>query len=597
MYKKVTFLGIFLGILGILLFSTGMNNVSAASKEAKAKLSIRLTNSGNPQKNISLNAANYDAAYHYIMTGIFPDTVLTSPAWQSAQDSMNTIAVAGFIVGQGNKHSDGEVKTIISTLFNTNFTLLQSINETNNGSGTLGFNPPSNFFKFHVPGGVDNMTNKRGEAEVEVPNGMTAVVDSNRNLLKLLKVTSGMKEIKIDTDSSGLSLTFANQKKVSSEPRTVEFNQEIHYTLKVSKSLLNPVSPTSIILRPDANIVIDETSVPNTISSLMPRVLNPESPFDSKAGPEQLSKVARKIGDRLISWQINMYELIIPPTDSSVSIDIKAHLAPVVTLNNILIGLTVWLNTINMDIPINASDAPDNDFGMTANALLPQTDTQISAAAPKVNTTGINFVQVDADKNTLVRDAVYVLGKSSKGKKYLYDTQGQWVEITDVSALVPTDYTLLRGGNQYVFGDTSPIPIPLSGTRFNYNFDRDSKINQSLIKLFGLGEGKNYFLYQVATPTSYPMDKTPIAFSVFSEKITSPNDSHLVKTSIKFAANQSFKLNGLIPDYSAGSNEYNLLAVTSQKKVAFNSAKSILLPLVLVILGIIMIGGILVKVV
>ncbi|MCA1387380.1 hypothetical protein I6F34_42190, partial [Bradyrhizobium sp. BRP05] len=129
---------------------------------------------------------------------------------------------------------------------------------------------------------------------------------------------------------------------------------------------------------------------------------------------------------------------------------------------------------------IKAFNSPDNNFGMTANVISQTTGTQITSSAPKVNTTGINFVEVDANKNKMVRDAVYILGKNVGGKKYLYDSQGKWSEIQDLSTVSPTSYTLLRGGNQYVFGDDDVSPIELNNTRFNYDYERDTKINQSL---------------------------------------------------------------------------------------------------------------------
>lgn len=51
----------------------------------------------------------------------------------------------------------------------------------------------------------------------------------------------------------------------------------------------------------------------------------------------------------------------------------------------------------------------------------------------------------------------------------------------------------IKRWNQYVFGDDDVSPIELNNTRFNYDYERDTKINQSLIKLFGLGEGKRLF--------------------------------------------------------------------------------------------------------
>lgn len=598
MFKKTIFLNIGIGMMAILFFILlGSVKVDAASRVDTTKLSVQITSSGEPVKNSIFLAGNYDKAYRYITTGVFPISVVNSPAWQSVQNSTHTIIVAGLTMGMNNKHSKNEAETIISTLFNTNFTLLQSINETNNGAEITSFNPPTNFFNLHIPGGGAGITNGQGKAVGEVPIGLTAIVDGNSGrLIKLINVVSGMSEVKVDINSLGISLSFA-QSGSAIQSRTVEFNEEIHYKLKVSKRILDSTTPTKIILRPDANVVIDETSIPNTVSSLVPPIINQSITFDPLAGSEQLNEVANKIGDELISWQINMYEIIIPPTDSSVSIDIKAHLAPTVYLNDLGIQQGVGTTSTVLNIPINAFDFPDRNFKITANVDFPTASTQVSTTSPEINTTGINFVTVDANKNKLVRDAVYVLGKTSEGKKYLYDSQGNWSETPDISAITPTSYTLLRGGNQYILGKNEAITIPLNTSRFNYNFERDTKNNQSLIKLFGLGEEKNYFLYQVATPTNYPMNKTPIDFSAFSEKVISPNGSQMTKTSMGEAVNQSFKLNSLIPDYSAGTNEYNLLAVTSQKKIQFSSVKSIILPLIVFVIGIAVIGYILVRVV
>ena len=66
---------------------------------------------------------------------------------------------------------------------------------------------------------------------------------------------------------------------------------------------------------------------------------------------------------------------------------------------------------------------------------------------------------------------------------------------------------------------------------------------------------------------------------------------------MKMAANQSFKLNGFIPDYGAGTNEYNVLSVTPQKEIHFSAVKSIIFPLLVLVLGIVILGVILVRVV
>ena len=575
MYKKVTFLVTLIGVLGLFLFTFSEGQVvSASDKTSTTNLSIKVTASGEPIQNGTFAAGNYQTAYEHIISGTFPNSVTNTPDWRGAQNTEHMIVVAGLTVGENNKHSDSEAKTIISTLFSTNFKLLQSINETNNGTDIMSFNPPSNFVRMRTPSGSNETTDAKGRTVAKVSTGLTAIVDgSSQGIVKLITVTPGMKEITIDTDSLP------------------------SYKLKVSKKMLSPTALTKIILRPDANIVIDETSVPNTVSSLIPPIINPGVTFDPLSSPDQLSKVAETIGATLISWQINMYELVIPPTDSDVSIDIKAHLSPVVYLNDISIQQGTSITTTKMTIPIEAFSSPDNNFGMTANVISPATVTQITTSAPKINTTGINFVQVDTNINKLVRDSVYVLGKEVAGKKYLYDNQGKWSEVQSISTIDPAGYTLLRGGNQYVFGDNNVSPIELNSTRFNYNYERDTKINESLIKLFGLGKGKDYFLYQVASPANYSMNKMPIGFSVFSDISTSPHGSQLIKTSMKMAANQSFKLNGFIPDYGAGTNEYNVLSVTPQKEIHFSAVKSIIFPLLVLVLGIVILGVILVRVV
>lgn len=599
MYKKVTFLVTLIGVIGLILFTFSEGYVvSASDKTTTTNLSIKVTSSGEPIQDGTFVAGNYQMAYEHIMSGTFPSSVTNTSAWRGAQNAEHMIVVAGLTVGQNNEHSDSEAKTIISTLFSTNFKLLQSINETNNGTDIMSFNPPNNFVRMRTPNGSTETTDDKGRTVAKVSTGLTAIVDgSSKRIVELITVTPGMKEVTIDTDSLGLLLSFASGNSKKSQPRTVELNQEIHYKLEVSKEMLSPTDSTKIDLRPDANIVIDETSVPNTATSLIPPIINPGITFDPLSSPEQLSKISKTIGATLISLKITMYELTIPPTDSDVSIDIKAHLSPIVYLNDISIQQGTSINTTKMTIPIQAFSSPNNNFGMTANIISPTTAMQITSSAPKINTAGINFVQVDTNKVKMVRDAVYVLGKDVDGEKYLYDNEGNWSEVQTLSEIDPAGYTLLRGGNQYVFGNNEVSPIELNSTRFNYNFDRDTKINQSLIKLFGLGKGKDYFLYQVATPVDYAMNKTPINFTIFSELSTSPNGSKLTKTSMKMATHQSFKLNGLIPDYEAGANEYNILSVTPQKEIHFSAVKSIIFPLLLLVLGIMVIGVILVRIV
>lgn len=149
MYKKVTFLVTLIGVMGLLLFTFYEGHtVSASDKTLTTNLSIKVTSSGDPIQNGAFLAGNYQTAYEAIMSGKFSSQVTNSSAWRESQNTEHVIVVAGLTVGEGNKHTDSEAQTIISTLFSTNFTLLQSINETNNGTDIMSFNPPSNFVRF-----------------------------------------------------------------------------------------------------------------------------------------------------------------------------------------------------------------------------------------------------------------------------------------------------------------------------------------------------------------------------------------------------------------------------------------------------------------
>ena len=236
MYKKVTFLVTLIGVMGLLLFTFYEGHtVSASDKTLTTNLSIKVTSSGDPIQNGAFLAGNYQTAYEAIMEGKFSNQVTNSSAWRESQNTEHVIVVAGLTIGEGSKHTDSEAQTIISTLFRTNFTLLQSINETNNGTDIMSFNPPSNFVRFHTPNGGNEMTDLEGRASAKVTTGLTAIVDgSSKGIIKLIMVTPDMSEVKVDTNSLGISLSFASGNSKSSQPRTVELNQELHYKYDLS---------------------------------------------------------------------------------------------------------------------------------------------------------------------------------------------------------------------------------------------------------------------------------------------------------------------------------------------------------------------------
>jgi hypothetical protein len=97
---------------------------------------------------------------------------------------------------------------------------------------------------------------------------------------------------------------------------------------------------------------------------------------------------------------------------------------------------------------------------------------------------------------------------------------------------------------------------------------------------------------QVKAPEGYSKVDQPHYFTVHNNKnnLQSPRNSD----SIGFATEQAMKLNGQIPGYIAGTNEFNALSVTSDIGNLSINIKSIIIPIMLIILFIIFIGVLLV---
>ena len=130
MYKKVTFLVTLIGVLGLFLFTFSEGQVvSASEKTSTTNLSIKVTASGEPIQNGTFAAGNYQTAYEHIKSGTFPSSVTNSSAWRGTQNTEHVIVVAGLTVGENNKHSDSEAKTIISTVLLRSLKIKHALSE------------------------------------------------------------------------------------------------------------------------------------------------------------------------------------------------------------------------------------------------------------------------------------------------------------------------------------------------------------------------------------------------------------------------------------------------------------------------------------
>lgn len=128
---------------------------------------------------------------------------------------------------------------------------------------------------------------------------------------------------------------------------------------------------------------------------------------------------------------------------------------------------------------------------------------------------------------------------------------------------------------------------------WNRDFQAIQSKNQSLLGIRGLGQGNQYFLMQVKAPSGYNKIDQPHYFTVHNDKDSTQISRN--SDSIGFAQNQAVGLNGQIPGYIAGTNEFNILSVTSNTdSLKINVKKSIIFPIVLIIFVIVLIGLVLI---
>lgn len=594
-----------LAIVLLVVFSVSIVHADSQESAKKVNVTVKLTTSGVPSTGTSLFAVSYQTADENITKGTYSKDIIDSSSWTSTQNPTGNIQVANYQLGNGVTHSQSEAIAIISELFKTNFTLLQTINETNSGiAGT--FTTPPNFIQMSTPGAAKKQyTNSQGLAEATIGKGLVAIVGSNQNLLDLIEVDGNTKPVAIDTSNGqGLSLSITNLKDYQTSPSqyTISYGQDIEYQINLKKELLTPNGNTLVTLKPDSNLVIDSAAIGTTNldlseSTLIPPIITAPIQFDPNASAEQLQQISAQIGDTYIPQKLNAYNINVPDTGNDVEVTVHAHISPSVTMSRTVMqnGQTAASpNGKNLDIPINAFDSHDYNFNLAVSAY-PATG-EVDASAPTVNTSGINFVEADATKNKMITGATYALGKKVNGQILFYSSSNTWQSVSNLTDIDTASYLPLTGGNVYVIGYSQAQTIPVTTSRFNYNFNTNTKINQSLIKIFGLAQEKDYFLYQVKAPQDYQADKNPIDFSVFRNYGATANGNPMTKSSVSTAKNQSFKLNGIIPDYVTGQNEYNLLSVSNQKTIPMSKTK-IIIPIVIIVVLIAIIGLILIKVV
>ena len=261
-----------------------------------------------------------------------------------------------------------------------------------------------------------------------------------------------------------------------------------------------------------------------------------------------------------------------------------AHVEPVEqTQRTFLLGDSQTQTSVAATVPIAAADSPDKDYNIKVLAQNKVATIQYQSAS--LSSAGVNFAVADTAKNTFVQGVNFVLGKKVGTETYLYSEERGWLPFDQsLDSANLADYKSFSSGNTYALGSTQTSPLQLNTTNFDFNKNRDTKINQALIQIMGLGQNAKYFLYPINLPSNYASAKKALNFYAFRTNGFSPDGDPLSQSSLSQAQQPSYTLNSQIPGYSAGQNEYNIFSVTPASPTNSTSLFLVILPLALVAL-------------
>ena len=511
-------------ICGIALAFLGMENKVSANTLPlnQASVELKVTNNGTPVSHTSYSAMNIDCAYQEIKNGKISLKARNSAAWILATQNTNSEGDTDVItlsngqkIGQGITHTDEEMGSIISGLMNVdNLSLLSEINQSNTTVPFL--NPDHVVYKF---------TNKNGVAKADILRGYTLILNNNNNFVKLSKIENASEKVVIDLANIDNKIKFTADSKLKTLATNfgqyvVGTNQQISFNLSINKDMWQQAGNINLVLPPQSNLSFDSIEVldGNDAATV---VTNPT------------------LNDTMV---FNSSEPVIAAT-----------IALNETQSDILLRVTVHVNLEGNDVGSN------NPIHTSLQAVSINRDgSSSSVSTPNLNIAGINFAMTNKNATEFAQDGKFIIAKS-KGNTYEVYGNNKWQQVDDLNDVQTSDALVLEGGHRYVLGSEQPEKIPLNVLRFNFNEKRSEKINKSLIQVFGLGQGDNYFLYRIDTANKLSNANRTYKFSIFSRSYFSPNNSLMVDNSINNPTNALIGLTGQIPDYVPGNNEYSNL--------------------------------------
>ncbi|MDT2766932.1 hypothetical protein P7H38_09615 [Lactococcus raffinolactis] len=516
--------------IALVFLGMGIRTSADALPSNQTSVELKVTNNGTPVIHTSYNAMNIDRAYQEIKNGKIGLKARNSAAWILATQNTNSENGAGVItlsngqkIGQGITHTDEEMGSIISGLMNVdNLSLISEINQSNT---TIPFlNPDHVIYKF---------TNKRGLAKADIEQGYTLILDNNNNFVKLSKIENSSEKVVIDLANIDNKIKFTTDSKLKTLTTNfgqyvVGTNQKISFNLSINKDMWQQAGTVNLVLPPQSNLSFDSIEVldGNDAATV---VTNPT------------------LNDTMV---FNSSEPVIAAT-----------IALNETQSNILLRVTVHVNlegnNVSSNKPIHTSlQAVSVNKDGSSNIV----------STPNLNITGINFAMTKKNATEFAQGGEFALAKS-KGTTYeVYGKNNKWHQVDDLNQVQTSDTLVLEGGHRYILGGEQPAKIPLNVLRFNFNEKRSKEINKSLIQVFGLAQGGNYFLYRIDTANKLSSTNRMFKFSIFSRSYFSPDNALMVDSSINNPTNPLIGLSGQIPDYAAGNNEYSNLTLDGSRQ-------------------------------
>ena len=508
--------------IALVFLGMGIRTSADALPSNQTSVELKVTNNGTPVIHTSYSAMNIDRAYQEIKNGEIGLKARNSAAWILATQNTNSENGAGVItlsngqkIGQGITHTDEEMGSIISGLMNVdNLSLISEINQSNT---TIPFlNPDHVIYKF---------TNKRGLAKADIEQGYTLILDNNNNFVKLSKIENASEKVVIDLANIDNKIKFTADSKLKTLATNfgqyvVGTNQKISFNLSINKDMWQQAGTVNLVLPPQSNLSFDSIEVldGNDAATVVTNpTLNDTMVFNSS--------------EPVIAATIALNE-----TQSNILLRVTVH----VNLEGNNVGSNKPINTSLQAVSINRDGSSS------------------SVSTPNLNIAGINFAMTNKNATEFAQDGKFIIAKS-KGNTYEVYGNNKWQQVDDLNDVQTSDALVLEGGHRYVLGSEQPEKIPLNVLRFNFNEKRSEKINKSLIQVFGLGQGDNYFLYRIDTANKLSNANRTYKFSIFSRSYFSPNNSLMVDNSINNPTNALIGLTGQIPDYVPGNNEYSNL--------------------------------------